>query len=141
MEGVVENFDHSSQLLFVFKSIGDICIKMLGLVSGIEKCVWGESGSQEVDKQDCIKNNSVSSSFVAGTQNLFYFHLSLLKSDKELFCDFYDFTVKCGKPILQLSLALQEMSVESVEESWYSRTKQFLLLFTVITEVPICVLD
>ena len=92
-------FDHSSQLLFVFKSIGDICIKMLGLVSGMEKCVWGESGSQEVDKQDCINNNSVSSSFVAGTQNLFYFHLSLLKSDKELFCDFNDFTVKCGKPI------------------------------------------
>ena len=50
MEGVVKNFDHSSQPLFVFKSVGDICIKMLGLASGIEKFVWGESGSQEVDK-------------------------------------------------------------------------------------------
>ena len=99
MEGVVKNFDHSSQPLFVFKSVGDICIKMLGLASGIEKFVWGESGSQEVDKQDCIDNNSVSSSFVAATQNLLYFHLSLLKSDKELFRDFNDFTVKCGKPI------------------------------------------
>ena len=36
---------------------------------------------------------------MAGTQNLLYFHLSLLKSDKELFRDFNDFTVKCGKPI------------------------------------------
>ena len=92
MEGVVKNFDHSSQPLFVFKSVGDICIKMLGLASGIEKFVWGESGSQEVDKQDCIDNNSVSSSFVAATQNLLYFHLSLLKSDKELFRDFNDYS-------------------------------------------------
>ena len=98
MEGVVKNFHHSSQLLFVCKSVVVICIKMLGLVSGMEKCVWGESGSQEVDKKDCIDNNSVSSSFVAATQNL-YFHLSLLKSDKELLRDFNDFTVKCGKPI------------------------------------------
>ena len=36
---------------------------------------------------------------MAGTQNLLYFHLSLLKSDKELFRDFNDFTLKCGKPI------------------------------------------
>ena len=98
-EGFVENFDHSSQLLFVFKSVGDICTKMLGLASGIEKFVWGESGPQEVDKQDYINNKSVSSSFVAGTQNLLYFHLSLLKSDRELFRDFNDFTLKCGKVI------------------------------------------
>ena len=42
---------------------------------------------------------------------------------------------------MKRSLALQEMSVERVEESWYSRTKQSLLLFTAITEVAICVLD
>ena len=42
---------------------------------------------------------SVSSSFVAGTQNLFYFHLLLLKSDRELFRDFNDFALKCGKVI------------------------------------------
>ena len=72
---------------------------MLGLASGIEKFVWGESGPQEVDKQDYINNKSVSSSFVAGTQNLLYFHLSLLKSDRELFRDFNDFTLKCGKVI------------------------------------------
>ena len=55
-----------------------------------------------MDKHDCIDGKSVSSSFRGwggGTQNLLYFHLSLLKSDTEIFCDFNDFTLKCGKPI------------------------------------------
>ena len=55
------------------KSVGNICIKMLGLASGIEKFVWGESGPQEVDKQDYNNDKSVSSSFVAGTQIFFTF--------------------------------------------------------------------
>ena len=42
---------------------------------------------------------------------------------------------------LQLSLVHQGIYVQSVEESWCSRTKQFLLLFTVTTKVPIWVLD
>lgn len=50
MAGVGENFDRSSRLLFVFKSVGDIFLKMLGLVSVIEKFVWGESAPEEVDK-------------------------------------------------------------------------------------------
>ena len=54
---------------------------MLRLAPVIEKFVWGESGPEEVDKQDGIDNKSVSSSFVAETQNLLYFHPSLLKSD------------------------------------------------------------
>ena len=85
MVGVVENFDRSSRLLFVFKSIGDIFLKMLGLATVIEKFVWGESGPEEVDKQDGMDDTSVSSSFVAEMQNLLHFHPSLLKSDRECF--------------------------------------------------------
>ena len=99
MVGVGENCDRSSRLLFVFKSVGDIFLKMLGLVSVIEKFVWGESGPEEVDKQDSMDEKGVSSSFVAETQNLLHFHPSLLKSDREFFRDFHDFTLKCGKPI------------------------------------------
>ena len=51
MAGVLENFDRSSRLLFVFKSVGDIFIKMLGLASVIEKFVWGESELEEVEKK------------------------------------------------------------------------------------------
>ena len=64
------------------KCVGDIFLKMLGLAPVIEKFVWGESGPEEVDKQDGIDDKSVSSSFVAETQNLLYFHPSLLKSDR-----------------------------------------------------------
>ena len=99
MAGVGENFDRSSRLLFVFKSVGDIFLKMLGLASVIEKFVWGESAPEEVDKQDGMDEKSVSSIFVAETQNLLHFHPSLLKSDREFFRDFHDFTLKCGKPI------------------------------------------
>ena len=67
--------------LMKHKSIGGIFLKMLRLAPVIEKFVWGESGPEEVDKQDGIDNKSVSSSFVAETQNLLYFHPSLLKSD------------------------------------------------------------
>ena len=81
------------------KSIGDIFLKMLGLPSVIEEFVWDESGPEEVDKQDGIDDKSVSSSFVAETQNLLYFRPSLLRSDTEFFHDFDDFTLKCGKPI------------------------------------------
>ena len=72
---------------------------MLGLASVIEKFVWGESAPEEVDKQDGMDEKSVSSIFVAETQNLLHFHPSLLKSDREFFRDFHDFTLKCGKPI------------------------------------------
>ena len=78
MAGVGENFDRSSRLLFVFKSVGDIFLKMLGLASVIEKFVWGESAPEEVDKQDGMDEKSVSSIFVAETQNLLHFHPSLL---------------------------------------------------------------
>ena len=46
-----------------------------------------------------VSTTKVSSSFAAETQNLLYFHPSLLKSDREFFRDFHDFTLKCGKPI------------------------------------------
>ena len=47
MAVVLEDIDHSSRLLFVFKSIGDIFIRMLGLASVIEKFVWGKSAMEE----------------------------------------------------------------------------------------------
>ena len=82
------------------KSVGDIfLLKMLGLAPVIEKFVWGESRPEEVNKQDGIDDKSVSGNFVAKTQNLLYFHPSLLKSYREFFRDFHDFTLKSGKPI------------------------------------------
>ena len=88
MAGVGENFDCSSRL-----------VKTLGLASVIETFVWGESAPEEVDKQDGMDDKSMSSSFVAETQNLLHFHPSLLKSDREFFRDFHDFTLNCGKTI------------------------------------------
>ena len=87
----MENFNRSLSVLFVFKSVGDIFLKMLGLASVMEKFVWGESGPEEVDKQDGMDDKIVSSSFVAKT------HPSLLNSDRDFFFrDFHDFTLKCG---------------------------------------------
>ena len=40
------------------KSVGDIFLNMLGLASVIEKFVWGESGPEEVDKQDGTDDKS-----------------------------------------------------------------------------------
>ena len=45
------------------------------------------------------KRQAVNSIFVTETQNLLHFHSSLLKSDRELFRDFHDFSLNCGKPI------------------------------------------
>ena len=36
---------------------------------------------------------------MAETENLLHFHPSLLKSDRELFRELHDFSLKCGKPI------------------------------------------
>ena len=76
----------------------------------------------------------MSSNFVAKTQNLLYFHPSLLKSYREFFRDFHDFTLKCASQ-LQLSLVPQEIYIESVKESWCSRTKQFLFLGSRLTKL------
>ena len=54
----MENFNRSLSVLFVFKSVGDIFLKMLGLASVMEKFVWGESGPEEVDKQDSMDDKS-----------------------------------------------------------------------------------
>ena len=99
MAVVLEDIDHSYRLLFVFKSIGDIFIRMLGLALVIEKFVWGKIAMEEVDKKDCINEKAASSSFMTETQNLLQCHLSLLKSDSKLFHDFHDFPLKCGTPI------------------------------------------
>ena len=46
MAAVFEDIVLSSRLLFVFKSVGDIFIRMLGIASVIEKFVWGESPTE-----------------------------------------------------------------------------------------------
>ena len=99
MAVVLEDIGRSSRLLFVFKSVGDIFIRMLEIASVIEKFVWRKSATEEVHQKDCIDEEAVSSSFVAETQNLFHFHPLLLKCEGELFHDFHDFSLKCGKPI------------------------------------------
>ena len=53
MHVVLEDIGRSSQLLFVFKSVGDIFIRILGLASVIERFVWGISAMKELDKKDC----------------------------------------------------------------------------------------
>ena len=79
MAVVFDDISHSSRLLFVFKSVGDIFIRMLGIFSVIEKFVWGKSAKEESHQKDCIDEKDVSSSFLAETQNRLHFHPSLLK--------------------------------------------------------------
>ena len=45
------------------------------------------------------EEKAVSNCFVAETQNILHFYSSVLKSDRELFREFHDFSLKCGKPI------------------------------------------
>ena len=99
MATVLEDIDRSSRLLFVFKSIGDVFIRMVGLASVIEKFVWGERETEQVEKKVGGEEKAVSSCFVAETQNILHFYSSVLKSDRELFREFHDFSLKCGKPI------------------------------------------
>ena len=99
MAGVLEDIDRSSRLIFVLKCIGDIFIRMLGLASVIEDFVLGKSATEDVDKKDCSEDKVINSGFVTETQNLLHFHSSLLKSDRELFRDFHDFSLNCGKHI------------------------------------------
>ena len=44
---------------------------MLGLASGIEKFVWGESGPQEVDKQDYINDQKCKQQLRGGNTKSF----------------------------------------------------------------------
>ena len=99
MAGVLEDIRRSCQLLFVFKSFGDIFIRMFGLPSVIEQFVLGKSATEEVAKKDFSEDKAVSSIFVTETQSLLHFHSSLLTSDRELFRDFNDFSLNCGKYI------------------------------------------
>ena len=99
MAAVFEDIGRSSRLLFVVKSVGDIFIRMLGIASVIEKFVWAKSPTEEAHQKDGIDEKAVSSSFVAETENLLHFYPSLLKSDRELFREFHDFSLKCSKPI------------------------------------------
>ena len=46
MAAVFEDIGRSSRLLFVFKSVGDIFVRMLGIASVIEKFVWGKSPTE-----------------------------------------------------------------------------------------------
>ena len=103
----MEDIDRSSQLLFVFKSNGDISIRMVGLALVIKKFVWGECATEQVDKKDGGEDKAVSSCFVAETQNILHFYFSVLKSDRELFCEFHDFSLKCGKPIATVLSSLR----------------------------------
>ena len=61
MAAVFEDIGRSSRLLFVFKSVGDIFIRMLGIASVIEKFVWGKSSTEEGQQIDCIDEKAVSS--------------------------------------------------------------------------------
>ena len=99
MAVVFDDIGRSSRLLFVFKSIGDIFIRMLGISSVIEKFVWGKSATEESHQKDCIDEKDVSSSFVAETQNLLHFHPSLWKSDRELFRIFMTFRCNVASPL------------------------------------------
>ena len=96
MPAVFEDIGRSSQLLFVVKSVGDIFLQMLGIASFIEKFVWGKSPTEEAHQKDGIDEKAVSSLFVAETENLLHFHPSLLKSDREVFREFHEFSLKCG---------------------------------------------
>ena len=96
MATVLEDIDRSFRLLFVFKSIGDGDV---GLASAIEKFVWGERETEQVEKKDGGEEKAVSSCFVAETQNILHFYSSVLNSYRELFREFLDFSLKCGKPI------------------------------------------
>ena len=91
MAGVLEDIGRSCRLLFVFKSIGDIFIRMLGLASVIEKFVWGKSTMEEVASKDFSGDKAVSNIFITEMQNLLHFYSLLLKSERELFLDFHDF--------------------------------------------------
>ena len=86
MATVLEDIDRSSRLLFVFKSIGDVFTRMVGLASVIEKFVWGERETEQVEKKNGGKEKAVSSCFVAETQNILHFYSSVLKSYRELVC-------------------------------------------------------
>ena len=63
----MEDIGRSCRLLFVFKSIGDIFIRMLGLASVIEKFVWGKSTTEEVASKDFSEDKAVSSIFITET--------------------------------------------------------------------------
>ena len=99
MAVVFDDIGRLSRLLFVFKSIGDVFIRMLGISSVIEKFVWRKSATEESHQTDCIHEKDVSSSFVAETQNLLHFHPSLLKSDRELFRIFMTFRCNVASPL------------------------------------------
>ena len=109
MAGVLEDIGCSCRLLFAFKSIGDIFIRMLGLASVIEKFVWGKSTTEEVASKDFSEDKAVSSIFITETQNLLHFHSSLLRSDREIFRDFHDFSLNCGKRIATVLSSSREI--------------------------------
>ena len=79
MATVLEDIDRSSRLLFVFKCIGDVFIRMVGLASVIEKFVWGERETEQVEKKRWWQGESRKQ--LLRCRNT-YLHICFIHSDK-----------------------------------------------------------
>lgn len=101
MASVVEDVERCSRLVFVLKTVGDVFLKSLSLTSVVGRFVFG-SKNEETGEEDAVEKNKmevVQNNIGTETQNLIYLNSSLLKSEKELFKDFHNFTLKNGNPI------------------------------------------
>ena len=99
MAGLSDNFEHLSRLFFVLKTVSDSVLKVTGLMSVVERFVSCHNREE---------HNGSLNNFIVETQSLLYLHSSSLRSEKEQFRDFHDFTLQCGTPLGTILVAKRD---------------------------------
>jgi len=115
MAGLSDNFEHLSHLFFVLKTVSDSVLKVTGLMSVVERFVSCHNREE---------HNGSLNNFIAETQSLLYLHPSSLRSEKEQFRDFHDFTLQCAT-LLGTILAAKRDNCRNCEKKWATDGKVF----------------
>lgn len=96
MAKVFSEFDRLFKVSFVFRSVGDIFLRLLDLRSIVKEFVYGEadsssskSGSSSLDVE----------SFVAESESVLYMYPGILLQNEHLFQEFHNFSLERGKPM------------------------------------------
>ena len=94
MDSLLNNCPRLNIFLFVVGTIGDFFLQTLQLTSVIKRFVFEDCTSTDDSNED-----REVLSFSAECKSLLYLYPSLLRSEKDRFAAFHDYTLLCGRPM------------------------------------------
>lgn len=94
MATLLNNCSRLNTLVFVVGTIGDLFLQTVRLTSVIKRFVMEDRTSTDDSNED-----REVLSFTAECKSLFYLYPSLLRSEKDRFSAFHDYTLLCGWPM------------------------------------------